>query len=292
MQSELDLLTDMPDLEHVVSLRASYTAKGQLSLVIKPWGQTDLQSFLARPEALPAWKALSDKPALQGQMLVGWMSCLATALAELHARSYKHKDVKPANILLVVSESKPGVVHPCFCDFGLSKKFGEVSKSAGSGGTLFYRSPEQVAGTSMSGRAADVFSLGCVFLELAYMLAAKKRKCLSMELHKDGYASSEFISNKGFVKVLPHDSAMWASLTEILAGMLEWSARERMTAAEVSQRIGQMEAAAGRKVHCCFQPPPAGPSTGVAGESSAESSPLKGECPSDSDDEEGTPLLT
>jgi len=85
---------------------------------------------------------------------------IADALAFAHARGIIHRDVKPANIIVV------GDRLPKLTDFGVARlPNAEVTL----GGTLIgspkYMSPEQVSVQPVDGRS-DVFSLGVVLYEL------------------------------------------------------------------------------------------------------------------------------
>ncbi len=87
--------------------------------------------------------------------------CIANAVGYLHDSGIKHKDLKPSNILL----SKKGL---WITDFGTATDFSILSSSAtdnGERGTPKYFAPE-VAAYTPSGRAADVFSMGCIFFEI------------------------------------------------------------------------------------------------------------------------------
>jgi serine/threonine protein kinase len=87
--------------------------------------------------------------------------CLSAALQYMHRERIRHRDIKPGNIL----------VHGAslvFTDFGISRDFSELSSSLTNGpveGTHNYYAPEVAAGRPR-GCSADVFSLGCVLLEI------------------------------------------------------------------------------------------------------------------------------
>jgi serine/threonine-protein kinase len=89
---------------------------------------------------------------------------LASALDYAHHRGVIHRDVKPANILLIGGGETVKLT-----DFGIARKQGggdlqrtEVGLVMG---TPQYMSPEQVAGHTVDGRS-DLFSLGSILYEL------------------------------------------------------------------------------------------------------------------------------
>jgi serine/threonine protein kinase len=90
--------------------------------------------------------------------------CLAGALSYIHEQRIKHKDIKPSNVLLTQE-------NVYLTDFGVSSDFAESTGSVtdqGIRGTPKYFAPE-VAEYQPNGTAADVFSLGCLFLEMQYV---------------------------------------------------------------------------------------------------------------------------
>ena len=87
--------------------------------------------------------------------------CLSAALQYLHNQRCRHKDIKPANILV-----KNGSV--LLTDFGTSRNWaGDSGTTVGTSGpyTPAYAAPEVVEWESRN-EAADIWSLGCVFLEM------------------------------------------------------------------------------------------------------------------------------
>jgi len=95
------------------------------------------------------------------------LGCLSSAVMYLHTSKVKHKDIKPENILV----DKNGSV--ILADFGISKQYND--ETATEGPTPFtnkYASPE-VVGQNKRDLDSDVFSLGCVFLEIVTIILGK-----------------------------------------------------------------------------------------------------------------------
>ena len=105
---------------------------------------------------------------LEGNAELGWPLRLRLAgdacrgLAYLHERGVMHRDVKAENVLL--SQDWRGKL----CDFGMARDADENSQCKTLCGTPEYMAPELLLGeVEAYGLAADVFSLGCVLVELA-----------------------------------------------------------------------------------------------------------------------------
>jgi len=94
--------------------------------------------------------------------------CLANALQYLHDNSVRHRDIKPQNILVKD--------HQVFlADFGIAFDWEHLPRgttTSDSPKTLMYAAPEVVHVEEKSD-PADVWSLGCVFLEMVTVLKGK-----------------------------------------------------------------------------------------------------------------------
>ncbi len=86
---------------------------------------------------------------------------VAQGLAKAHSMGIVHRDVKPANIMLLPD----GVVK--IVDFGLAKLPHDVglTNTGGVVGTVPYMSPEQLRGDALDGRT-DIWSWGVTFYEM------------------------------------------------------------------------------------------------------------------------------
>lgn len=95
-----------------------------------------------------------------------WILQAAHALAEAHAHSIIHRDVKPANLFL--AETSTGQQLKVL-DFGISKQIDSVealTNTMSAVGTPRYMSPEQMRSPRFADARGDVWSLGIVLYEL------------------------------------------------------------------------------------------------------------------------------
>ena len=93
------------------------------------------------------------------------LSMLQTLLAVeyMHAKGVIHRDIKPANLLWFVQDGKSSVK---LCDFGLSKVHTRQEPSSPYVVTCWYRAPEICCKNKTYSYASDIWSLGCVFVEM------------------------------------------------------------------------------------------------------------------------------
>lgn len=83
---------------------------------------------------------------------------LLTTLAEVHAKGFVHRDLKPGNVLLTPSG-------PRLCDFGIARFDGSstLTESAAVLGSLRYMAPEQRLGKATA--LSDLYALGILLHE-------------------------------------------------------------------------------------------------------------------------------
>jgi serine/threonine protein kinase len=183
---EINVLKELKH-HHIVKLVGTYTQRPYLGLLLWPVAQCDLalvlkfmetdglynESSAQEPGFLEELaehsldiKGLRDIVGVQDERIWSSFGCLTRAMAYLHENNVRHKDIKPSNILL----SRDGI---WITDFGSAKDFtADLTSTSESRerGTLRYCAPE-VSSYEKSGRSADIFSLGCVFLEMAIVLS-------------------------------------------------------------------------------------------------------------------------
>lgn len=138
---------------HIARFVAAYyeNERHSLNILMTPVAQCNLRQYLADPGRWPDKR--DDLPR--------WFISLASALEYMHSLSCRHKDIKPANILIYGRDV-------LLSDFGTSHDFSMEDNSESYGGGLMtpkYSAPE-VAMKQTRGRKADIFSLGCVYIEM------------------------------------------------------------------------------------------------------------------------------
>lgn len=83
------------------------------------------------------------------------------ALGDAHRNNVIHRDIKPSNVML----TKDDVVK--VTDFGLAKiqQISSATVTMGTGGTLYYMSPEQIRGLANVDQRGDIYSIGMTLYE-------------------------------------------------------------------------------------------------------------------------------
>ena len=94
---------------------------------------------------------------------------ILSGVAYCHERSIIHRDLKPDNILLDETRCMVKIA-----DFGMSRQILFRDKSAYTGGlvTQWYRSPEIMLGDTNYGPAVDIWSIGCILVEMITLCPA------------------------------------------------------------------------------------------------------------------------
>ncbi|KAK3384456.1 kinase-like domain-containing protein [Lasiosphaeria ovina] len=159
-----------------------------LGIAMYPPAQCNLQVFMieANRTSLPdeAWML---------EFMHTYFGCLAQAVAYLHKSGVqiRHKDIKPENVVI----DEFGL--PVLTDFGLAKHFETGQPSNGpTDKTLKYADPDSIEETERDERS-DIFSLGCVYLEMATVILGKPAMFAEEQLVDDTAASGSRDSGEG-----------------------------------------------------------------------------------------------
>ncbi|KAF2172712.1 hypothetical protein M409DRAFT_62436 [Zasmidium cellare ATCC 36951] len=226
---EIEILQkfDHPNIPKFV---AAYVQRRSLNILMLPVAECDLRELLSRPHE---WAA-------KLKFLPRWFLSLARAIEYMHGLSCRHKDIKPANILI----SGQDVL---LSDFGTSQDFS--TSDSGSSGPGFmtpkYCAPE-VAQKQQRGRKADIFSLGCVFLEMITICLQQTLYRLSEHLgfsskshnaqavyHQQIPAMHSWLKHLYRLNPLPYQER----ILHITSRMLEQAPAKRPTAVEICKAL-------------------------------------------------------
>ncbi|CAN9481950.1 unnamed protein product [Alternaria alternata] len=182
-RNEVAIIRNLQFHRHVIELFATYTTPRSGGLILRPAAdQGDLQSFLDQ-YADAAEGSATDNDDLKGmnETLERAFGCLSSGLSYMHKKGIRHKDIKPGNILI-----HQGVV--IYTDFGASKDTKADGQCTTEGRpeslTRRYCAPE-VLEHDKRNFAADIFSLGCVFVEILLRLSGLTEYD---DLEEDGYS--------------------------------------------------------------------------------------------------------
>jgi serine/threonine protein kinase len=164
---------------HIVEIVGSYTDPRYAALIMSPVADCDLSDFLKMATSLRRNMSL----------LRTFFGCLATAVSHLHSVRIRHKDIKPHNILV-----KDGTV--LLTDFGISRDCNNT-RSTTEGPTA--RSPRycapEVADDSPRSFSSDIWSLGCVYLEMISVLKGYSLGNMTAFFDSNGSQTRAFWAN-------------------------------------------------------------------------------------------------
>ncbi|KAK3985879.1 ankyrin repeat-containing domain protein [Cladorrhinum sp. PSN332] len=168
--------------QHIVELVGSYTDPLYVVLLFSPVADCNLKDWLRFQSPMPASRA---------HLLCTFFGCLAAGLEYIHSTKVRHKDIKPENIL-VHGETV------LYTDFGIALDWGAFGQSTtdvtAPRVTRTYSSPELLRDEPRNS-LADVWSLGCVYLEMTTVLEGRTILDLRKFLKGFGSGSNVYATN-------------------------------------------------------------------------------------------------
>jgi serine/threonine protein kinase len=238
--------------QHIVTVILTYeevdSQNQNYAIIMEPVAQCNLKDYLE--ELNDTGKCM--EPDIQA-ILRKWFGCLASGLAYTHAKDICHENIQPSNILVKDSDI-------FFASFGVSKHFrgDDIAGGTTSGPDTqlaTYVAPE-VESAQPQDPKADIFSLGCVYLEILTILAGKYRKGFAQWRSKQ--SSSEIQVYLGQLSVFleyGQDKTLgefYQRMIKVCSQMLEHNPSIRPSAFIVAQRV--FEAQELNKICDCMQP--------------------------------------
>jgi serine/threonine protein kinase len=174
------------------------------------------------------------------------LGCITEALIYVHAQDIRHRDLKPKNILL-----SPGRVY--LADFGIARDVRESEDSITSArcGTPFWIAPEVHDEEDHHMAAADIWSLGGIFLNVATVLYSETLESYDKIMkERDWEKKYEMLPKylnglkaKAIAAALEdHENPNFnvKHIIGLIDNMLKYDPEERPTAIEVNERLSEL----------------------------------------------------
>jgi serine/threonine protein kinase len=153
VSNEIDNLKSLRS-DHIITLVQVIHTQSHLYLITEKGG-TDLFDFFGEhAEGVPESWARE----IISNVLKGVLFC--------HSQEICHRDLKPENILLTFDHNTGKCIDLKLCDFGLSARFKPKQVFSDFCGSPGFFAPEMIIHGCYFGDKADVWSVGCILLEL------------------------------------------------------------------------------------------------------------------------------
>jgi len=147
---EVKYLRQLADCNRIMKLLDVFIDQSNNNTVmVFPYADADLTGLLSRSSSFRL--SLSQAKGLFKQLLQG--------MAQLHSRNLVHRDIKAANLLIHKGELFLG-------DFGMTTNYKNHTVFSPNVVTLWYRAPELLLGSTRYGPEIDIWSCGCILVEL------------------------------------------------------------------------------------------------------------------------------
>ncbi|CCW72104.1 unnamed protein product [Phytomonas sp. Hart1] len=192
---------------NIIHFLESFVYEGSLYVVLRHEAGGDMDNLITRLLKLHKLPTTHT--------LLMWYTQLLDALAHCHSQRIIHRDIKPSNIF--VSEDTKTLY---LGDFGSAKELSSTNLTTTFVGTPLWISPEVLQGKSYS-YSSDIWSLGCVFYEMA---------CLHRPFTGNCFARLVSEITSGSLAPLPDD--IIPIIKEVIIQMLALDPSKRPTAAE------------------------------------------------------------
>lgn len=149
---EISLLKEMRD-DYIVGLYNIVHSDSHKLYLVFEFLDMDLKKYM---ESIPSGAGLEPP------MVKRFMSQLIRGTKYCHSHRVLHRDLKPQNLLI----NKDGNLK--LADFGLARAFGVPLRTyTHEVVTLWYRAPEILLGGRQYSTGVDMWSIGCIFAEMA-----------------------------------------------------------------------------------------------------------------------------
>jgi hypothetical protein len=165
LENEAKALEKLGKHHHIVQFGKTYEKGLDYGMLIKPPAVSDLFYLLASPRDVQESR----------EFLLRAFGCLSLSLEYIHERRVRHKDINPKNILFTEPGYGQNEKKCIWADFGNAHLY-ERNQDATYEAAVYteaYAAPEVGIKFFPHTKSSDVFSLGCVFIDILSVLVAE-----------------------------------------------------------------------------------------------------------------------
>jgi serine/threonine protein kinase len=232
---EVDVMRQV-NHQHCVRFLGSYTDFDHVNILSSPVADMDLATLLDRPIQMK-----------EREMLYRGFGCLCGAIHYLHQNNIRHEDLKPQNVLIHGDNI-------LLTDFGFSLNFSDDSISTTTGRpsawTIRYSAPE-VLDFEPRNRATDIWSLGCILLEMVFGFYGTSLRDLKERWKSTGNGQCSYARNQDavearFLDLLAQPPDLYAGtlkvkhLSVLIRMMLREDRLQRPSAQQIVDRLSDI----------------------------------------------------
>lgn len=153
MSNEISILYELRN-PHIVGVLDVIQTSKCLYIVTEKGGEDLFEFFDEHPDGVPEDWARK----IMGRILKGVFYC--------HSNMVCHRDLKPENILVSFNVETGECDDLKLCDFGLAARYSAGDRFSDFCGSPGFFAPEMIISGSYFGDKADIWSCGCILLEL------------------------------------------------------------------------------------------------------------------------------
>jgi serine/threonine protein kinase len=153
---------------HIVRVVGIYTLRKNLAILLYPVAEWNLEEFVETVTEDPYPATFAYESYSRDHTLASFFCCLSNAVHFIHMHNIKHMDIKPKNLLIRRNYNDYAEYKIYIADFGIARSYlsaAEAETDSPTSYTPTYAAPEVVQ-QNKRGFKADIFSLGCVFMEI------------------------------------------------------------------------------------------------------------------------------
>lgn len=168
---------------HIVRVVGTYTIEKRLAILLYPAAQWNLTEFMTemnkRSDSLRGnlSENIFNSPTVRAwtgiESLTTFFGCISNAVLFIHNQNIRHMDFKPGNLLVRPTEQGQPRFSSTYkiyvADFGIARAYKSAADSETDSRiplyTPRYAAPEVVE-QEMRGFSSDIFSIGCIFVEM------------------------------------------------------------------------------------------------------------------------------